>query len=186
MQSAVARRPLHWERSMPVCVSGRNIWSWESNTEYIDQSTSNTVPRCTLPQPDNPFFNEALDTKRYKYSPTKRQCFSILLDKATFSPTSVQAGDVNWIFAKSALTLTTLPPVDVDPMLIRRSSFLTSLETLVCFLSSVLTPRRRRRRKREISSSRRRIIEFITRAWNGERTRINLWQLSNTTQHLSD
>ena len=86
--------------------------------------------------------------------PTKRQCFSILLDKATFSPTSVQAGEVNWIFAKSALTLTTLPPVEVDPILMRSSSFLTSLVTFVCFLSSVLTPRRRRRRKRDISSSR--------------------------------
>ena len=85
--------------------------------------------------------------------PTNRQCFSIRRESATFSPISVQAGDVSWILAKSALTLNTRPPVDVEPMLIRRSSPLTSFATLVCFLSSVLTPSNRRRRNRLISNS---------------------------------
>ena len=88
-----------------------------------------------------------------RHLPTSRQCFSIRRERATFSPTSVQAGEVSWIFARSALTLSTRPPVEVDPMLINNSSFLTSLETFVCFLSSVLTPSRRRSRKRLISNS---------------------------------
>jgi hypothetical protein len=65
----------------------------------------------------------------------------------------VHAGDVSWILARSALTLNTRPPVDVDPMLMSSSSFLTSFVTLVCFLSSVLTPSSLRRRNRLISSS---------------------------------
>ena len=85
--------------------------------------------------------------------PTSRQCFSIRRESATFSPISVQAGDVSWILAKSALTLNTRPPVDVEPILIRRSSPLTNFPTLVCFLSSVLTPSNRRSRNRLISSS---------------------------------
>lgn len=96
--------------------------------------------------------NDLLDLKG-GHLPTSRQCFSIRRERATFSPTSVQAGEVNWILARSALTLSTRPPVEVDPMLINNSSFLTSLETFVCFLSSVLTPSRRRRRKRLISNS---------------------------------
>jgi len=118
------------------------------------QSTSRIVPRCTLPQPkfriDWSIWHMAVSLKD---SPTSRQCFSMRRDRATFSPTSVHAGDVSCIFARSALTLRTRPPVDVDPILMSRSSFLTSFETFVCFLSSVLTPNKRRRRKRLISSS---------------------------------
>jgi len=121
------------------------------------QSTSNTVPRCTLPQPDRIFVNlkQRIENEKKWNAPTNRQCFSILLDSATFSPTSVQAGDVNWIFAsdESDLTLITLPPVEVEPMLMSNNSFLTSFVTFVCFLSSVLTPSKRRRRNSEISSS---------------------------------
>ena len=86
-------------------------------------------------------------------SPTSRQCFSILLDNATFSPISVQAGDVSWIFARSAFTLRTRPPVDVEPMLMSNSSFFVSFDTLVCFLSSVFTPSSLRNKNRLISSS---------------------------------
>lgn len=132
--------------------------------QYTHQSTSNTVPRCTLPHPKKAKTTRALvkqtrawfeddDRANKRYPPTSRQCFSIRRDRATFSPTSVHAGDVSWILARSALTLRTRPPVEVDPILMSRSSFLTSLETLVCFLSSVFTPRRRRRRNRLISSS---------------------------------
>lgn len=79
--------------------------------------------------------------------PTNLQCFNILLDKATFSPISVQAGEISVILAKSALTLVTFPPVDVDPMLTMSTSPFVSLATLVCFLSSDLTPSKRRSRK---------------------------------------
>src|SRR5882762_5920101 len=98
---------------------------------------------------------QVLEKHKHKIndSPTSRQCLSIRRDSATFSPTSVQAGDVNWILARSALTERTRPPVEVEPMLIRRSSFLASFATLVCFLSSVLTPSRRRSRNMLISSS---------------------------------
>ena len=118
------------------------------------QSTSNTVPRCTLPQPTNTVNIQPSENQTKSHSPTNLQCFSILLESATFSPTSVHAGLVSWIFAKSAFTLKTRPPVEVDPILMSSNSFLTSFVTLVCFLSSDLTPRRRRRRKRDISSSR--------------------------------
>ena len=49
--------------------------------------------------------------------PMRRQCFSIRLDSATFSPISVHAGEVRDRRAASALTATTLAPVAVDPML---------------------------------------------------------------------
>ena len=83
--------------------------------------------------------------------PTSRQCFSIRRDNATFSPISVQAGDVSWIFARSALTLSTRPPVEVEPILIRSSSFFTSFVTFVCFLSSLFTPSSRRSKNKLIS-----------------------------------
>jgi hypothetical protein len=49
--------------------------------------------------------------------PMSRQCFSIRLDSATFSPISVHAGDVRDRRAASAFTATTLAPVAVEPML---------------------------------------------------------------------
>ena len=67
-----------------------------------------------------------------------------LLDRAIFSPTSVQTGVVRAILAKSALTAMTLPPVDNDPMLTINTSLLANFWTLAAFLSpSVLTPSRR-------------------------------------------
>lgn len=54
------------------------------------------------------------------------QCFSTLLDKAIFSPTSVHTGCVSAIFARSALTALTLPPVLSEPMFTIRTSFLLS------------------------------------------------------------
>ena len=91
---------------------------------------------------------------RGSYSPTSRQCFSIRRDNATFSPISVHAGDVSCIFAKSARTLNTRPPVDVEPILINNNSPLTSFATFVCFLSSVFTPSSRRNKNKLISNSR--------------------------------
>lgn len=48
--------------------------------------------------------------------PIKRQCFSIRRDKATFSPISVHAGEVNERRAASALTAITFAPVAVEPI----------------------------------------------------------------------
>lgn len=49
----------------------------------------------------------------------------------------------------TALTLRTLPPVEVDPILTIKISCFASFETFVCFLSSpvALTPSNLRRRK---------------------------------------
>lgn len=79
--------------------------------------------------------------------PMRRQCFSMRRDRATFSPISVQAGEVRVRRAASALTATTLAPVAVEPMLTMRTSFLASLATFACLPSAVLTPSRRRSRK---------------------------------------
>ena len=102
----------------------------------------------------------------------------------------MQAGEVNWILARSALTLSTRPPVEVDPMLINNSSFLTSLETFVCFLSSVLTPSRRRSRKRLISNSTLKIqnISVGRRKSVGQRnlTSVDLGQFADSAQYLTD
>ena len=49
--------------------------------------------------------------------PIKRQCFSMRRESATFSPISVQAGEVRDRRAASALTAMTLAPVAVEPML---------------------------------------------------------------------
>lgn len=96
--------------------------------------------------------------------PIRRQCFSIRRDKATFSPISVQAGEVSDRRAASALTAMTLAPVAVEPMLtiwvslasfgpqedklqLTRTSCFESLATLACFPSAVLTPSNLLRRK---------------------------------------
>lgn len=81
------------------------------------------------------------------YHPINRQCFSILLDSATFSPISVQAGLVNCNLAASALTAMTLAPVAVEPMFTINTSFFASFATLACLPSAVLTPSKRLRRK---------------------------------------
>ena len=57
---------------------------------------------------------------------TYLQCFSTLLDNAIFSPTSVQTGCVSAIFAKSALTALTFPPVLSEPIFTINTSFLLS------------------------------------------------------------
>lgn len=57
---------------------------------------------------------------------TYLQCFSTLLDSAIFSPTSVQTGCVSAIFAKSALTALTFPPVLSEPIFTINTSFLLS------------------------------------------------------------
>ena len=72
--------------------------------------------------------------------PINRQCFSILLLKATFSPSFVHAGLVNCNFAASALTATTFAPVAVDPIFTISTSFFASLATFACFPSAVFTP----------------------------------------------
>ncbi len=144
-------------------------------------STSNTVPRCTLPQPMvNAQLSACQSSKRNSLGDTHRLAADVSRYAARAQPSlrspclprhgrlflylwPPHAGDVNWIFAKSARTLSTRPPVDVEPMLIRRSSPLTSFVTLVCFLSSVLTPRSRRNRNRLISSSDRHIVSQVTK-----------------------
>jgi hypothetical protein len=60
--------------------------------------------------------------------------------KAIFSPTSVQQGVVNRIFAISPLIVNTLPPVDVDPMFTIKTSFLCNRLIRVELLSDVRTP----------------------------------------------
>ena len=60
---------------------------------------------------------------------TYLQCFSTLLLRAIFSPISVQTGWVSTIFAKSALTANTRPPVDRDPMFTINTSFLDNFWT---------------------------------------------------------
>jgi hypothetical protein len=49
----------------------------------------------------------------------------------------------------TALTFSTLPPVEVDPIFTIKTSCFASFDTFVCFLSSpvALTPSSRRRRK---------------------------------------
>lgn len=61
--------------------------------------------------------------------PTRRQCLSMRRLRAIFSPISVHAGDVRKILAKSARTLMTRPPVEVDPMLTISTSFFASFWT---------------------------------------------------------
>jgi hypothetical protein len=63
--------------------------------------------------------------ERRTNAPTSRQCFSIRRDSATFSPTSVHAGEVSRILARSPLTLRTRPPAEMEPMMISNSSFLS-------------------------------------------------------------
>lgn len=58
--------------------------------------------------------------------PINLRCLSILRERAIFSPTSVQTGVVRPIFAKSALTAITLPPVESEPMFTINTSFLAS------------------------------------------------------------
>lgn len=60
---------------------------------------------------------------------TYRQCFSTRRLRAIFSPTSVHTGFVRTIFAKSALTALTRPPVDSEPMLTISTSFLDNFWT---------------------------------------------------------
>lgn len=60
---------------------------------------------------------------------TYRQCFSTRLLRAIFSPTSVHTGFVRTIFAKSALTALTRPPVDREPMFTISTSFLDNFWT---------------------------------------------------------
>ena len=67
----------------------------------------------------------------------RRQCFSILLEIATFSPSLVHTGEVNCIFAKSFLTATTLAPVHIDPMFNINTSPLLNLETLPAFFRAL-------------------------------------------------
>ena len=61
--------------------------------------------------------------KKWVFWESYLQCFSTLLLSAIFSPVSVQTGWVNTILAKSALTASTRPPVDNDPMLTISTSF---------------------------------------------------------------
>jgi hypothetical protein len=96
--------------------------------------------------------------------PIRRQCFSIRLDNATFSPISVHAGEVSERRAASALTAMTFAPVAVEPMftiydIVRlvfctlnkkahtRTSFFASFATLACLPSAVFTPSSLRSRK---------------------------------------
>eukprot|EP01139_Manchomonas_bermudensis_P000144 Amastigsp_a134_413.p3 type:complete len:269 gc:universal Amastigsp_a134_413:1485-679(-) len=86
--------------------------------------------------------------------PMRRQCFSTRRERAMRSLTEVHTGEVRTIFARSFLTASTRPPVEVEPMLTMRTSPLTRAWTREPLLVPVvLTPRSRRRRKNEISSS---------------------------------
>ena len=67
---------------------------------------------------------------------TYLQCFSTLLLRAIFSPTSVHTGWVSAILAKSAFTALTLPPVDSDPMLTISTSLRDSFCTCRVYTST--------------------------------------------------
>ena len=106
-------------------------------------------------------------------APASRQCFSIRRDRATSPVRARSAG--SWQGHLDA------------PMLISNSLFLVSLGTLVCFLSSVWTPRSRRSRKKLISSSGRRCWResVMERGRRTSRTCEHLWKPPDSAQYLS-
>ena len=63
------------------------------------------------------------------YALSYLQCLSTRLDKAIFSPISVHTGFVSPIFARSAFTARTRPPVDKDPIFTINISFLDNFCT---------------------------------------------------------
>ena len=79
--------------------------------------------------------------------PIKRQCLSIRLLNAIFSPFSLHAGVVNVIVTSPPLSPAIRPPVCEAPMLTNSVSPTVSFVTFAFLLSSVLTPKSRRRRK---------------------------------------
>ena len=80
--------------------------------------------------------------------PISLKFLSILLLIAIFSPSLAHTGFKNWILTTSELKLITLPPNEVEPMLIMSTSSTFSFCTLLLFLSpSDLTPNNLRSKK---------------------------------------
>jgi hypothetical protein len=79
-------------------------------------------------------------TQRTFPQPINRQCLSIRLDSAIFSPFSAHAGVVKAMVTSPPFRFTMRPPVCETPMLTKRVSPTASLATFAFFVSSVLTP----------------------------------------------
>ena len=94
-------------------------------------TSANVPPDLTLPQPIN------------------RQCLSIRLLRAIFSPFSVHEGVVSLIVTSPPLTAMIVPPVCEAPMLTNNVSPTASFDTFAFLLSSVLTPNSLRSRNTE-------------------------------------
>ncbi|KAG2339168.1 hypothetical protein BDR05DRAFT_968285 [Suillus weaverae] len=115
---------------LPLVTSSVRIL-WVAN-----QSNSNTVPRCTLSQPDEKSAKEPTEwTESLAYKPPMLLDTSRKRDLSTWGPNQLNLREI---------------PLHAQHPPTSRPSF----DTFVSFLSSVRTPSKRRRRNKLILSSR--------------------------------